>query len=123
MSVLPLYEAFQRVMPMETHSEMNERSTDRDFNALKGAWKTRIVLKALSWRCNIVDFGSLQPDQNLRNILKMLSQSAIDLQSASAPSEWPLEGCTCTMFMEVFSKRFQQHLKAQRRLSEMKKKK
>ena len=43
------------------------------FNSSERAWKASTVLKASFWRCNIVDFQISQADQNLRNILKMLS--------------------------------------------------
>ena len=31
-------------------------------------------------------------------------------------SEWPPEGCTCTLFREMFSERFQKHLEAQSKI-------
>ena len=86
------------------------------FNSSEGAWKASTVLKASFWRWNIVDSEISQADQNLRNILQMLSWFAIASQSGVRMSEWPPEGCTCTLFREMFSERFQKHLEAQSKI-------
>ena len=108
------HERIQRWMTIETHSRMKESNTDREFDNWNGRWKASLLLKASFWSCSIVHFKISQQDQNLRNILKMLSWVAIALQSAPEPSEWAPESCTCTVFRDVFSKRFQQHLEAKR---------